>query len=202
MQLDPDLDSVVHLMAGYGHRWAICGGWALDLFRDRITRPHRDVDVAILRGDQLAVQAYLRDHGWALEIAHQGRLTPWRDGEFLDPPLHAIWCRHPDRQPDLVEILFSSHRDDLYLFRHDESITRPLDRAFQVAPCGIPILAPEIVLLIKARYPEREDADHDFEAAAPHLSVERRAWLCDALAHHLPGHRWLAALQQATGETE
>ena len=29
--------------------WWVAGGWALDLFLGRMTRPHHDVDVAILR---------------------------------------------------------------------------------------------------------------------------------------------------------
>lgn len=32
--------------------WAICGGWAIDLWLDRPVREHADVDVAVFREDQ------------------------------------------------------------------------------------------------------------------------------------------------------
>ena len=38
------------LMADFPNRY--CGFWAIDLFLDRPTRPHKDVDIAILRLDQ------------------------------------------------------------------------------------------------------------------------------------------------------
>jgi hypothetical protein len=43
------------------------GGWALDLFLDRETRRHDDLDVALLRRDQGAPHDHLR--GWDLRYA-------------------------------------------------------------------------------------------------------------------------------------
>jgi aminoglycoside-2''-adenylyltransferase len=51
------------LLSGFDRRWWICGGWALDLFLDRETRRH-DLDVAVLRRDQLALHGHLC--GWDL----------------------------------------------------------------------------------------------------------------------------------------
>jgi hypothetical protein len=39
-------------MKDFGRPWAIAGGWALDLYFGFETRPHADVDIAILRPDQ------------------------------------------------------------------------------------------------------------------------------------------------------
>jgi Aminoglycoside-2''-adenylyltransferase len=39
--------------------WGVAGGWALDLFLDRVTREHQDIEVAIFREDQLILQEYL-----------------------------------------------------------------------------------------------------------------------------------------------
>lgn len=50
---------------------------------------------------------------------------------------------------------------------------------------GIPFIAPEIVLLVKARpglgRPGTDNDQHDFEAALPVLSAEQRSWLKDAI---------------------
>src|SRR5687768_15015039 len=71
---------VGRLMESFDRPWGICGGWAIDLFLGRVTRRHGDVDVAVLRRDQAAIQEYLTDRGWFLEIAQQGLLTVWSDG--------------------------------------------------------------------------------------------------------------------------
>jgi hypothetical protein len=63
-----ELQAIATLMAGYAHPWAVCGGWAIDLFLARQTREHKDVDVA--RRDQLQVRAYLVARGWRLQITH------------------------------------------------------------------------------------------------------------------------------------
>jgi hypothetical protein len=50
---------------------------------------------------------------------------------------------------------------------------------------GIPFLAPEVVLLIKARpgtdRPGMDNDQRDFEAALPMLSAQQRSWLKDAI---------------------
>jgi hypothetical protein len=40
------------VMADFDALWWVAGGWALDLWMERQTRPHQDVDIMILRGDQ------------------------------------------------------------------------------------------------------------------------------------------------------
>src|SRR5580693_6175690 len=49
------------LLAGLTCPWWIAGGWALDLFSGRQSRPHRDLDVGILRRDAPRVIAALPD---------------------------------------------------------------------------------------------------------------------------------------------
>lgn len=53
---------VASLLRNFKRPWFIAGGWAIDLFFGRVTRNHDDVDVAIFRGDQRELQAYLS--GW------------------------------------------------------------------------------------------------------------------------------------------
>jgi len=45
------LSAVRALFADYPSRYWIAGGWALDLFADRVRRPHTDVDVLVLARD-------------------------------------------------------------------------------------------------------------------------------------------------------
>jgi hypothetical protein len=59
---------------------------------------------------------------------------------------------------------------------------------------GIPILAPEIVLLHKAHEGAEKD-EADFREALPHLSPSATAWLLWALEETTPEHLWMAQLR-------
>jgi hypothetical protein len=81
-----DLLRAAQIMKDFPRSWCVCGGWAIDLFINRLTRPHKDVDFAIWRRDQLALHAYLTAQGWSLEKAVDGQLMPWPEGEFIELP--------------------------------------------------------------------------------------------------------------------
>ena len=83
MSFTTALAPVAELFTPLAITWGFCGGWAIDLFLDRPTRPHKDVDVAILRSDQLHVFAGLRRRGWRLEKAVDGRLIPLAEDEEI-----------------------------------------------------------------------------------------------------------------------
>jgi hypothetical protein len=172
--------------------WYVCGGWALDLFLGRVTRGHKDVDIAVARRDQSDVRDYLRSRGWTLEKAFGGRLSPWEEGERLAPPLHAVWCRNDAHDPVFFELLLNEIDDGLFRFRRDASVTLPRARMSFESPTGLPALAPEVVLLYKSSGVE-EHAE-DFRNAAPALSREARAWLKGALDRVSPGHPWAREL--------
>ncbi|MGI8450328.1 MAG: hypothetical protein ACR2MP_24765 [Streptosporangiaceae bacterium] len=84
-----------------------------------------------------------------------------------------------------AEVIPASAVGAFWIFRRGARIfTRPLagiTRYWQ----GIPFLAPEVVLLIKARpgldKPGTDHDQRDFEAALPLLSAEQRSWLKDAI---------------------
>lgn len=192
--MDHAIAATAALMADFDRPWAFCGGWAIDLWLGRVTRAHKDVDILIFRRDQLAAQTYLRDRGWTLEIAHDGVLTPWAEGAFVELPRHGIWCKNPAHDPDFVEVLLNETDGIRFRFRRDRTITAPLDRALLRTPSGLPVLAPEIALLYKSAHPDVEENAADFHTAVPALDGERRAWLRAALTCGQPDHPWLSAL--------
>jgi hypothetical protein len=61
---------------------------------------------------------------------------------------------------------------------------------------GVPVVAPEIALLFKAKTPWFKD-QRDFDRALPHLDRAARSWLAAALKQAHPGHPWHGRL---TGE--
>jgi Aminoglycoside-2''-adenylyltransferase len=176
--------------------WLIAGGWAIDLFLGEQTRAHEDIDVQILRRDQLDVRALFQE--WDIQGALPGGpdawpFWEWEAGKFLPPNVHDVWCRPSKTDPWALQLMIGDTADDQWFFRRDARIRRPLATIGDRTPTGIPYLAPEIQLLYKAKTPRPKDED-DFARTLPSLDHERRQWLAQSLAIAHPGHAWLAEL--------
>jgi hypothetical protein len=187
--LDPGRLS--RLLAGFRPPWWIAGGRALDLWLGRETRLHKDLDIAVLRTDQQELYRFFG--GWELRFATAaGDLEPWA-GERLELHVHGIWVRRSQDAPWLCEFLLNESEDGRWVYRRDPAVTYPLDRVGTRRGGELPFLAPEIVLLYKAKAPTAAD-EADFALARPLLEPAGRDWLRSAIAQAHPGHRWLQTL--------
>ena len=168
----------------FSGRALVAGGWAVDLFLDRETRAHADVDLAIFRCDQ----AMLPRSGWTWTTVGG---AVWA-GERLELPVHQLHGAGP--AGERVEVLLQESDRGEWRFRRDLAVSMPLAQSTVLSAQGIAILAPEIVLLFKAKAPRAKD-EADFAALAPSLPAARRAWLSAAIGRCHPGHLWLRALE-------
>ena len=182
---------VTALMRGFEPDWFIAGGWAIDLFLEKETRPHDDIEIAIFRKDQLAMQSYL--DGWVLKKAAGGALLDWKTGEFLELPVHEIHCFNAIGDVNRLEVLLNEENDEQWIFRRDKSVIKPLSKLHLMTNSGIKYLCPEVVLLYKSKNPRAKD-EQDFQAAAKHLDLEAKQWLRDAISICYAGHSWLKIL--------
>ncbi|HEU5344654.1 MAG TPA: aminoglycoside adenylyltransferase [Ktedonobacterales bacterium] len=179
--------------------WWIAGGWAIDLFLGRQTRAHEDVDILILRRDQLAVRSLLGT--WDVEAAlppprdESWPFRPWRQDEMLDEAIHDIWCRPAATQPWTLQLMVADTLDDQWLFRRLPAIRRSVAAIGNSTSDGIPYLVPEIQLLYKAKGLRPKD-EADFRQTLPALSLEQRDWLREALLQAHPQHPWLGRLTE------
>ena len=184
------IEHVVSAMREFHALWGIAGGWALDLFLGYETRPHADVDVAILRADQVELRALLTGR---VEKVLDGKVGEWLPDERLEPPIHEVHVTLPDGA-HLEFLLNESDRSTgQWIFRRDPRIRRSLDAAFLVGR-DAPYLAPEIALLYKSKAPSPKD-ESDFQTVSPRLAEVQRIWLADALDVTGPGHPWAAAIR-------
>ncbi|HEX4124932.1 MAG TPA: GNAT family N-acetyltransferase [Tepidisphaeraceae bacterium] len=179
-------------MAGFPAPWCVAGGWAIDSFLGRVTRLHDDVELAIFRQDQLALHEYLGR--WHFDKIVERRREPWAAGEFLELPIHEIHGRSPDEPAEAIEILLTQRDGMDWIFRRNSSVKLPLERTIIPSAIGLPILAPEIVLLYKSRSLRPKD-ESDFECALAALSPARRCWLAEALQFCAPSHPWRKLLR-------
>ena len=183
--------AIASLMSDFEKRWFIAGGWAIDLFLDKETRPHGDIEIAVFRDDQICLQNYLEK--WTLKTAVNGRLKAWKKHEFLRLPLHEIHCFDQSGE-SFLEVLFNEAKNGEWIFRRNAKITKPISESFSISKTGIKFLRPEIVLLYKSKNPRAKD-EQDFQAAVNFLDIENKEWLKNALSICYPQkHRWLENL--------
>lgn len=181
------------LFRGCRAPWWIAGGYAIELAVGRPLREHGDVDVLLLRRDQLAVQKALP--GWEWHAADPpGTLRPWRPAEQLPDGVHDIWCRPGPGEPWQIQIMLDESTGEDWVSRRDPRIRRPLTSIGSVTADGIPYLAPEIQLFYKASGRRPRD-ETDFAASLPVLTGPQAQWLSDALSlAYGPEHPWRARL--------
>ena len=176
--------------------WWVAGGWALDLFLGRQTRPHFDIDVAVARADQPLLQSYLNTmEFWAIRRNETDQLIlkVWDAGSILGPEFPGVWVREAAHSPWRFEFLFQEMDPPLWIFRHWDAVRHPLDEITAVDPQGIPYLHPEIVLLTKAMRLRPVD-EQDFQTILPGLGKSKRARLAADIQLFNRSHPWLADL--------
>jgi len=204
--------------------WWITGGWAIDLAVGQVTRDHADVNVMMLERDEHALRGLT---GLDIQLIADGQPPgPWPAGYRLmaapvpgpKPPVTGPGRHAGDRLvlrgedlPLPAQVIPASAVGAIWVYKKGSHVfTRPLGDITRLWQ-GIPFLAPEVVLLIKARpgldRPGTDNDQRDFEAALPVLGAKQRSWLRDAVerpswlkdaieGHPRPPrqHRWTAQL--------
>ena len=196
-------------------QWAVCGGYAIDLFLGQTTRIHGDVDVCVFEKDRDAALKYMLDTGWNVyEFRGMGKMRRLHAGIKSDAGRNLMCVKegcqlvkfYPCEEEgmlyhefkhvgiekcDYIELLFNRTDDGEFVFSVDKGIKREINKAIMYR-CGAAYLAPEIVLLYKAAQPDRDENRVDFESVYPYMREEQKAWLMQSIEKLYPeGHKWL-----------
>jgi hypothetical protein len=147
------------------------------------------------------LQAHLAD--WELlKCERLGWLDPWNPDDWLELPIHQVFARPPGSPPlqqpwepggDELQFFLNDAADGVWVCRRDPSVTRPVGEIELRSKSGLPVVAPEIQLLYKAKHHLDKD-EHDFAVTVPRLDHEQRSWLRRALEVVHPDDPWLAQL--------
>jgi len=180
---------VAERLAGVDVAWCVAAGWALELFRGQTTRDHEDLEIAVPAGGFGLIRAALAD--FEFDVVGSGRRWPLDSSAFA--VMHQTWVREPDTGVYRLDVFREPHEGGTCICRRNTRIRRPYEQIIMVSPDGVPYLAPEIVLLFKAKHDRAKD-EADFKGVLPLLDPMRRAWLAAALRRTHPGHRWIEAL--------
>ena len=194
--------------------WAVCGGYALDLFLGRTIRVHSDIDICVFECDRDAVLRFMLQNDWRVyEFRGQGKVRPL-DSESTSDNGRNLMCVkgvcnlvkfYPCDDIGLlyheflhigidkfnyVEFLFNQTNGDYFVFDRGRGIQRELSKAI-LFHGSIPYLAPEIVLLHKSLRAENAEYQFDFEQTYCHMSCEQKEWFSRNLDRIYPnGHVW------------
>lgn len=204
------------LLFSKGFDYSICGGYAIDLFLNKETRRHSDIDISAYWQDRDNIILYMQSSGFHVyemcggntahhitDINNQIRakrnifcfkedcklikLIPQNEADMY----YIDFDHSGQTELDFVEFLFNHRSADSFLYARNKVISLSLDRAI-LYNNGIPYLAPELVLLYKSTDTEREGYQSDFDLAMEKMSEEQTQWLKTALKTMNPsGHKWL-----------
>lgn len=194
--------------------WAICGGFALDLFLGKDTRMHSDIDICVFEKDREKLFHYMLQNNWLvyefrgcgkvrpLEIAlssETGRNLMCTNGECNLVKFYPcedeglLWYEffHTGiKEFNYLEFLFNTTNEDYFVFDKNQEIKREISKAI-LSHKGIPYLAPEIVLLYKSSRSENKEYQYDFEQTYLHMDDEQKMWFTQSLDVLYPnGHIW------------
>ena len=185
------LDEVARRLEGVDVPWAFAAGWALDLFRGSTSREHEDVEIAI----PAAALPSVRDAfpGYEFHVVGSGQRWSLSDQAAFEV-MHQTWLQDPSSGAYVLDVFREPHDGGTWICRRDYAIRRPYSEVVRRTDGGLPYVAPEIVLLFKARLARPKDGA-DFEGTLPLLDPASRRWLRAALERVHPGHAWIARLE-------
>jgi hypothetical protein len=178
-------------LAGVTAPWCITGGWALDLWHGRETRPHEDLELAVPRSQWFAIRGAF--DACELFTAGDGELVHLPRGAQPPPHRHQTWVLDPIAREWRTDIFLEPGDISTWVYRRDEALVLPRSEAVAHTTDGIPYLRPELVLLFKAKAARPKD-ELDFAAALPSLGTDIRRKLLVWLERFHPGHNWIARL--------
>jgi hypothetical protein len=184
---------VAGLLAGVDAPWWVIGGYAIDLFLGRETRPHSDIEIATTRDGFTAIRERLQQR-YVLYAAGSGTLRRLAPGDAYPKDRHQCWVLDERAAVWRLDVMQEPGDATTWRCRRDERIAVPRDAIIRRTAGNIAYLSPEAVLLFKAKGMREKDVS-DFTLVAPLLQPTQRAWLIDALTRVHPGHSWIAALR-------
>lgn len=178
-------------MKGFPRPWCVAGGWAVDLFLGEQTRPHSDLEIAVSRSDFPQVRAAFS--GFGLFSVGDGEVRRMPPNAEPPPEKHQAWVLDEAAQAWRMDVFLEPGDAATWICRRDPRIVEPRARIVRRTAAGTPYLAPEAVLLFKAKAVRPKD-EADLAACLPRMSAEARAWLRSGLELAHPGHAWLGVV--------
>jgi hypothetical protein len=183
-------EEVARRLAGVAVPWYVAAGWSIDLFLDRETREHDDLEIAVPAARFAELAAALPElEFFAINggLAHSVEREP--EALALEGS-HQTWGLDRSAGVWRIDVFREPSDGDTWVCRRDQAIRLDGGKHIEQTADGIPYARPELSLLFKAKQTRRKD-DDDLCAILAVLEPARRRYLADLIAIVHPGHRWL-----------
>ena len=203
------------LLQGQDFSYAICGGFALDMFLGYESRRHGDIDVLAFWEDRETIITYMHSKGFLVyEMLGGGKVHRITDIRTQEKLRKNIFCCTEDcelvrlydtEEQDVfwldfqhigltklnyIEFLFNEKTENQFVYIRDNRVKRELEKTM-LEKNGVSYLAPELCLLFKSTDIEREGYQQDFELTVERLNEEQKTWFQEAMEKLYPeGHKW------------
>jgi hypothetical protein len=173
-------------LAGVATPWCVAAGWAVDLHVGRPTREHSDLEIAVPSAGFGEIAGRFPE--LAFYAAGDGQVAPATPTAMAS--VHQTWAWDTAAEVWRFDVFREPHDGDLWISRRNKTLIRPYAEIVRTSNEGIPYLAPEVVLLFKAKHRRAKD-ETDYAVLSPLLTTTERAWLNGALEVVHPGHPWI-----------
>jgi len=184
-------------LEGVAAPWAVAGGWALDLWLGEQTRDHEDLEITVPAAFFPEIQARLESIGLRLfAIDDESQVIALGPGEAPGDRGYQVWAMEPAVMGWRMDMFREPGDAQTWIYRRTGELSAPRAWASGHTTAGIPYVAPQIVLLFKAKA-SRDKDQADFARVAPRLSAEARDWLAKSLQVTNPDHPWIERLATA-----
>ena len=172
--------------------WCVAAGWAIDLYLGRQTREHSDLEIAIPRTAFPVLRPWLA--GFELYEAVSGTVRRLGDEEWPGTEGHQVWVCDPEVRMWRLDTFLEPGDALTWVCHRDERVRVPVKEAIRRTAEGIPYLAPECVLIAKAKHARDKD-EADLTQVLPTLDGRTRIWLADSIELAHPDHRWIGLVR-------
>lgn len=213
--MNPLITQINVLLKNQDFEYAVCGGYAIDLFLGVESRLHGDIDILAYWTDRNKIIEYMWTQGFEVyemlgdkmvhhitdvnnQFIKKRNIFCIKDGcEFVrlkatgETNIYFVELT-PTIQVKLnfIEILFNDKTDEHFLYARNHNIKRDLGKAILYVE-DVPYLAPELCLLYKSTDTERKSYQHDYDLSMQKMTYEQKEWLFNSLKIIYPtGHLW------------
>lgn len=174
--------------------WILAGGNALQLFVGEAYRTHQDIDILLLREDQLKLVQCIELESIFVTDG-QGGLLSYDSQKYYEKPIQDLWCLNATKDAWGLQIMLFDCKNNYWIYKRNPAIRLPMSQIyFEKENCKF--LKPEIQLLYKSKNIRDKD-QFDFETLVPLLDTNAKQWLFDRLsACYAYIHPWILALDK------
>lgn len=171
---------VKSIMDKFGYPWFIAGGWAIDLFLNRETRIHENIEIGIYRKHQMKLYRYFGKNK-KYYMNNKSRIGKhekheWNK-EYLQLPIHELYVEYAGME---IKLLLNEKDENSWVYRRNKEIKLDEKKVILLTGKGIPYLCPEVVLLYKTKEMRDKDRD-DILNASGKMSESQIKWFIDSI---------------------